>query len=41
MWDEWLSQAAKFSRHPSPMLGWGLVRGMVRRFVKPEAYRPG
>ena len=39
MWDEWLSQAVKFSRRPSVALGWGLARGAARRILKPAAYR--
>jgi hypothetical protein len=39
IWDEWLSQGVKFTRRPSPGLGWGLARGAVRRLLKPGAYR--
>ncbi len=39
IWDEWLSQAVKLTRQPSPVLAWGLLRGMVRRLAKPDAYR--
>jgi DNA polymerase III alpha subunit len=39
IWNEWLSQGVKFTRRPSPLLAWGLLRGAVRRLVKPDAYR--
>ncbi len=39
MWNEWLSQAVKFSRRPSFALGVGLARGAARRILKPAAYR--
>jgi hypothetical protein len=40
-WDEWRSQAVRLSRQPDRRLAWWLVRGAVRRIVKPGEYRLG
>ena len=34
-WDEWLSQGVKLVRKPSARGAWGLVRGALRRILKP------
>lgn len=39
IWNEWLSQAVKFSRRPSVALGAGLARGAARRILMPSEYR--
>ncbi len=39
IWNEWLSQAVKFSRRPSISLGIGLARGAARRILMPSEYR--
>ena len=41
IWDEWRSQAVKFLRQPDLALGWGLLRGGVRRIARPGAYGNG
>ena len=41
MWDEWLSQAVKVARRPSVSGAWWLLRGGVRRMVKPREYQLG
>jgi hypothetical protein len=38
-WDEWRSQALKLSRRPRISDAWWLVRGGVRRLLKPAEYR--
>ena len=40
-WDEWISQGVKLVRRPSARGAWGLMRGAVRRIVKPKEYPPG
>lgn len=40
-WDEWLSQGVKLVRRPTARGAWGLVRGAVRRIVKPREYPNG
>ena len=34
-WDEWISQGVKLVRRPSARGAWGLVRGALRRILKP------
>ena len=34
-WDEWLSQGVKLVRRPSARGAWGLMRGALRRILKP------
>ncbi len=41
MWDEWLSQGVKIARHPSLKGAWWLLRGALRRIVKPGEYPLG
>jgi predicted metal-dependent phosphoesterase TrpH len=41
IWDEWLSQGAKFLRQPSLRDAYGLARGGLRRLVKPGEYVSG
>jgi predicted metal-dependent phosphoesterase TrpH len=41
IWDEWLSQGAKFLRRPSAGAAWQLTRGALRRLVKPGEYVSG
>jgi predicted metal-dependent phosphoesterase TrpH len=41
IWDDWLSQAVKWSRHPDARGVYPLARGVLRRLVKPEEYRSG
>lgn len=41
IWAEWWSQAVKFTRRPSGRLAWAVVRGALRRIVKPGAYDLG
>jgi predicted metal-dependent phosphoesterase TrpH len=41
MWDEWLSQGVRFLRRPSARDGYWLVRGALRRLVKPGEYVAG
>jgi predicted metal-dependent phosphoesterase TrpH len=38
IWAEWWSQAVKCTRRPSGRLAWAVVRGALRRIVKPGAY---
>ncbi len=38
-WAEWLSQAVKWTRRPDPMLAVQLLRGALRRMLKPREYR--
>ena len=40
-WDEWISQGVKQLRRPTARGAWGLVRGAVRRIVKPKEYPKG
>jgi predicted metal-dependent phosphoesterase TrpH len=40
-WDEWISQGVKLVRRPTARGAWGLVRGAVRRIVKPKEYPNG
>jgi predicted metal-dependent phosphoesterase TrpH len=35
VWNEWLSQAVKWTKRPSGRLAWGLARGAMRRLLKP------
>jgi hypothetical protein len=39
IWNEWLSQCAKFTRRPSVPLAWELGRGALRRILMPGDYR--
>jgi predicted metal-dependent phosphoesterase TrpH len=41
IWNEWRSQGVRLLRQPSMPLAWHLVRGAVRRVVKPRAYSLG
>ncbi len=41
IWDEWWSQAVMWSRRPEPRSGWWLVRGALRRVLKPGEYASG
>jgi predicted metal-dependent phosphoesterase TrpH len=41
IWDEWRSQAVKWSKHPDGRGLYPLARGALRRLVKPGEYRSG
>jgi predicted metal-dependent phosphoesterase TrpH len=41
IWNEWRSQAVKLSKVPDRKLAWWLLRGAVRRLVKPREYEVG
>jgi predicted metal-dependent phosphoesterase TrpH len=41
IWNEWRSQAVKLARHPEGRLAWWLMRGALRRLVKPREYDLG
>jgi len=41
IWNEWRSQAVKLAKQPESRLAWWLVRGAVRRLVKPKDYAVG
>jgi hypothetical protein len=41
IWNEWRSQAVKLSKQPEGKLAWWLLRGAVRRLVKPSEYEVG
>jgi predicted metal-dependent phosphoesterase TrpH len=41
IWNEWRSQAVKLCRQPEGRLAWWLVRGALRRLVKPREYEVG
>ncbi len=41
IWDEWLSQGARFLRRPSARDAYWLARGALRRIVKPGEYTAG
>ena len=40
-WDEWLSEGVKLARRPSARGAWFLVRGALRRILKPGDTTPG
>ena len=41
IWNEWRSQAVKWSKQPDGRLAWWLARGALRRLVKPGEYDLG
>ena len=41
IWNEWKSQGVKFLRHPNPNDAYWLVRGGLRRLIKPREYVAG
>ena len=41
IWNEWRSQAVKLARQPDGRLAWWLMRGALRRLVKPREYDLG
>jgi len=40
-WDEWLSEGVKLSRRPTARGAWYLLRGALRRILKPGDTTPG